>query len=335
MPRISCIIPVYNTEMYLGQCLDSILAQSFSDYEVLMVNDGSTDSSKEICAEYEKRDSRFRLIDKANGGVSSARNSGLCNSSGDYILFVDSDDYVDPDYFRTMLSLVDGREDALGSCCVTLSVDGHDNPDSDDSDVVETYDFEDGSFAVFFERFGARIMGCLVYPRRLLQENHIAFDERLGFNEDTLFNLHAYACCRSIIHTHRCLYTYRINRLSATRKVYVEYSCEKWIVQFNRERDAVSAIAIPEKDRHRHLVCLYYSTINNLITNACAAPSFSDGKAEIREIRRRYFPLLSPTFMDTMRYFRKAPFRAGANLVLVKMRAYRLIRFIRIRNRLR
>ena len=88
--------------MYLGQCLDSILAQSFSDYEVLMVNDGSTDSSKEICAEYEKRDSRFRLIDKANGGVSSARNSGLCNSSGDYILFVDSDDYVESTMFEKL-----------------------------------------------------------------------------------------------------------------------------------------------------------------------------------------------------------------------------------------
>lgn len=93
MTTISVIVPVYNVEKYLPHCIDSILAQTFTDFEVLLIDDGSTDNSGKICDEYAVKDSRIRVFHKKNGGVSSARNLGLEEAKGDYVIFLDSDDY--------------------------------------------------------------------------------------------------------------------------------------------------------------------------------------------------------------------------------------------------
>lgn len=93
-PTISIIIPVYNTEKYLRRCLDSIVAQTYKDFECILVDDGSTDASGKICDEYAAKDNRFKVFHKKNGGVSSARNLGLDNAKGEYIAFCDADDYV-------------------------------------------------------------------------------------------------------------------------------------------------------------------------------------------------------------------------------------------------
>ena len=95
--RISIIVPVYNAEEYLSRCLDSILEQDMTSYEVILVDDGSTDSSSLICDRYSATDPRFRTIHKPNGGVSSARNAGLNLAKGEYLMFVDSDDYIADD----------------------------------------------------------------------------------------------------------------------------------------------------------------------------------------------------------------------------------------------
>ena len=93
MPKISVIVPVYNTEQYLPRCIDSILAQTFTDFELLLIDDGSKDNSGKICDEYAVKDSRVRVFHKENGGVSSARNLGLDNAEGDYLILIDADDY--------------------------------------------------------------------------------------------------------------------------------------------------------------------------------------------------------------------------------------------------
>ena len=88
----SIIVPIYNVEKYLVACLDSILRQTFKDYELILINDGSTDESLKICRTYLNKDKRIKLIDKSNGGLSSARNAGISKAEGDFILFIDSDD---------------------------------------------------------------------------------------------------------------------------------------------------------------------------------------------------------------------------------------------------
>lgn len=105
-PVISIIVPVYNVATYLRECLDSILSQTFSSWECILVDDGSTDESPVICDEYVAKDSRFRVIHKQNGGLSRARNSALQVASGQYIGFVDSDDWIEPEMYERLYSLI-------------------------------------------------------------------------------------------------------------------------------------------------------------------------------------------------------------------------------------
>ena len=98
-PKISIIVPVYNVEQYLPRCIDSILNQSFADFELLLIDDGSKDKSGTICDEYAAKDSRIRLFHKENGGVSSARNVGLDNARGEWLAFIDGDDEITEGYF--------------------------------------------------------------------------------------------------------------------------------------------------------------------------------------------------------------------------------------------
>lgn len=99
MPAITIVVPIYNTEQYLPCCIDSILSQSFTDFELLLIDDGSIDGSGQICDAYAEKDNRIRVFHKENGGVSSARNLGLDNAKGEWVTFVDSDDWIEEDYF--------------------------------------------------------------------------------------------------------------------------------------------------------------------------------------------------------------------------------------------
>ena len=100
-PIISVIIPVYNTEKYLHRCIDSVLAQTYKDFELLLIDDGSKDSSGTICDEYAAQDARVRVFHKENGGVSSARNVGLNHAQGEWVTFVDSDDYIEENFLKS------------------------------------------------------------------------------------------------------------------------------------------------------------------------------------------------------------------------------------------
>lgn len=106
MEKLSVIVPVYNSEKYLQRCIDSIMNQSYPYLQIILVNDGSTDNSLEICQAYAKKDERIKVIDKENGGVSSARNVGLIHTTGSYVTFVDSDDFIDLHMYETKLKIL-------------------------------------------------------------------------------------------------------------------------------------------------------------------------------------------------------------------------------------
>ena len=113
---ISVIIPVYNVEEYLRTCLDSIASQTYSNLEIVLVDDGSTDKSPSICDEYQERDSRFRVIHKKNGGQSSARNEALDVATGEYISFVDSDDWLEPDMYEVLINVINETGADIVAC---------------------------------------------------------------------------------------------------------------------------------------------------------------------------------------------------------------------------
>jgi glycosyltransferase involved in cell wall biosynthesis len=116
MVKLSVIVPVYNVQMYLAKCLDSIINQTFTDFELILVNDGSTDNSREICSRYVQKDSRIILLDKKNEGLSSARNYGLSVSSGKFIAFVDSDDWIDLEMYVSMVEAMEEQNADIVIC---------------------------------------------------------------------------------------------------------------------------------------------------------------------------------------------------------------------------
>lgn len=123
---ISIIVPIYNADCYLRQCLDCIINQSYKNFEVLLINDGSVDDSAIICKEYVETDSRIHYFEKENGGVSSARNLGLKNVKGNYITFVDSDDWVEENYLEVLYNALKENE-------VDVAISSHNYFNMDDN----------------------------------------------------------------------------------------------------------------------------------------------------------------------------------------------------------
>ena len=119
-PQISIIVPVYNVEQYLQSCIDSIITQTYTDWELLLVDDGSPDRSGEICDEYAKKDNRIRVFHKRNGGVSSARNLGLDKAQGEWVTFIDADDYILSDFIKGLYKPIENGvsvDFVHGVCC--------------------------------------------------------------------------------------------------------------------------------------------------------------------------------------------------------------------------
>jgi len=121
MPKISVIVPVYNTEKYIEKCLDSILMQEYDNYEIIVVNDGSTDNSKKIIEKYEKKyPEKIKFFSKENGGLSDARNYGVSKAMGEYLCFIDSDDYIAKDLFKSLEKYIDNEIDLIKYKCILV-----------------------------------------------------------------------------------------------------------------------------------------------------------------------------------------------------------------------
>ena len=133
--QISIIVPIYNTEKYLERCLQSILNQSYRNIEIILVNDGSDDNSLAICNKYKDKDKRIIVIDKKHTGVADTRNIGLEKASGNYIGFVDSDDYIDIDMFKKLIVGAEKYKCDISMC-----------------DLIETYNTNDERFVVVAKR---------------------------------------------------------------------------------------------------------------------------------------------------------------------------------------
>lgn len=193
---ISIIIPVYNTEKYLPACLESVLSQSFSDFEILLVDDGSTDESGRICEVYAQKDDRIRVFHKENGGVSSARNLGLDNASGEWIYFVDSDDQILPGGLQTMIDCISDDVDIILGGYKRFNESGDVVYEIDDR-VVCLMDKRE-SLSTLYARHGKYYdyltYGCIRLLRnRIIQKYKLRFDTEISNKEDTLF-LVQYIC---------------------------------------------------------------------------------------------------------------------------------------------
>jgi glycosyltransferase involved in cell wall biosynthesis len=224
-PLLSVIVPVYNVEEQLSRCVESILKQTYTNFELLLVNDGSKDSSGEICDFYAQKDSRVKVFHKENGGASSARNIGIENAAGEYICFVDSDDYVDENYLSSFF--VDAlTEDKYTLVIQSLinEIDGH---------VVKKTTFYEGlynenEFSKLFCLNNLVSKGytvCKLYNIQIIKNNNLRFNPHIHYNEDLLFMLTYLSYVKNVYLSNKMHYHY-VSTDGSLSKKYNSYESE-------------------------------------------------------------------------------------------------------------
>ncbi len=208
---VSVIVPVFNVAVFLDNCLESIAAQTLSDFECILVDDGSTDGSGALCDKMAEKDKRFKVIHQTNRGVSAARNQGLNAVSGDYVSFIDSDDIVHPEYLGTLLKALTGDDAEIAVCGMSIKgLDGTSAVLAPSRKAVFPIDIS--SIRVFLELERKNLLWgpCIkIYRQDLIERNGIRYDESLSYGEDLVFNLAYFSQVKNVATVPEALYLYR------------------------------------------------------------------------------------------------------------------------------
>lgn len=220
---VSIIIPIYNAEDNISKCIESILNQTYSNIEVLCINDGSKDNSKEILEEYQKKDKRIIIINKNNSGVSDTRNLGIDKAKGDYIMFIDADDYIEKNYIKEMINVANKYE-----CDHVISgyTEVNNNQKKEKTiyrDKEETFDITyPKEFNNALKTFEFNPCWKQLVSRKLLLKNKIKFNKEIKYGEDMLFSLECYVKSKRTMYLKNFGYYYTINETSVMRKKDIE-----------------------------------------------------------------------------------------------------------------
>lgn len=212
MSKVSVIVPIYNSEKVLSRCIESILNQSYKNLEIILINDGSVDRSIEIMREYQKLDSRIKIIDNKNNGVSETRNIGIRNASGDYIQFVDSDDYIELNMIEETLKVMSRENADLVMTGLFLDIEGQNSVDA----IIQTFeekiciDKKEIAREVLKRLNGTYVNSPVnkLYKRCIIEENNINMDKNIDLGEDLIFNLEYLKFCNSVIFAKESYYHY-------------------------------------------------------------------------------------------------------------------------------
>lgn len=239
---VSVIVPVYNVSKYLPKCIDSILAQKYNNIELILVDDGSTDNSYQICLSYATRDSRIKVFSQKNGGPSKARNKGLEESIGEFVTFVDSDDYIKPDYIIDMLAY---KADIV----VTGYINEYENSkkkfrpiEGDRLYTIEKHNNIDGIADIEFD-YRWQGPAAKLYSRTLIEEYGLCFDDSFDYGEDHLFNMlfGMHVTKVAFLNRHNYIYMHRDSKSLTNRSVssrlmfdyiYKLYDCRSKLAEF-------------------------------------------------------------------------------------------------------
>lgn len=230
--KVSIVIPIYNMERYLARCLDSILSQSYQNYEVLLIDDGSVDSSEQIANKY-LHDIRFHYFYQENLGVSAARNKGVNNAVGQWIAFVDPDDYLDTDYLYSLMSNIKPDTDII-SCCAVCDGTGKEIHFFDGDTIFgdEDHSGKVGKKELLLElinvQYGAKtvretaigVPWGKIYRKALFDDNNLRFDTRLFRMQDNIFNMYAFNCSRDVVYIDKPLYIYNLDNIKNFGRKY-------------------------------------------------------------------------------------------------------------------
>lgn len=278
---ISIIVPVYNVEKFLPKCLESIISQSYSNLEIILINDGSQDNSGEICNYYSEKDERIKVIHKENGGVSTARNEGLKIALGDYIGFVDSDDTIEKNMYEVLLEKALENESEI-VCCNYKDVLPNCTRNREHKLQKGLYE----GINVLHSYFQDSIMGTVIwnklYKKQIIEG--LFFDANYSIAEDTLFNYYAFKKANRVYFTNLALYNAEKRQGSATTSLFNEKFFDarkvRRIIAKDIEDQSIKLKAL------RALMSTNFSLLNRIIITG----KFKEEKRDIvKEIQRHKF----------------------------------------------
>lgn len=235
MPKFSVIIPVYNVEKYLDRCISSVTKQTYKEFEIILINDGSKDNSGTICDEYAKKDKRIKVIHQENAGVSTARNVGIKNAFGDYIIFVDSDDFIEINMLEKLNNIIEKNQ----VDCVIYNL----------NNIIDSgFIAEEELIDCMIKLIKSEIVNSpcnKVYKRNIIEEYNIQFDKKIEIGEDLLFNIIYLSKIKNIYFLNCKLYNYiKENNNSLTKKykenkykqlMFVDNKMKKYLKIYNNE----------------------------------------------------------------------------------------------------
>lgn len=238
-PTVSVIVPAYNAEKFIESCVESILRQTYTDFELILVNDGSKDSTSAICHRFAEQDRRITVIDQENGGASSAKNKGLSIAKGSYVEFVDADDIIDQTYMEQLLrgTAEDKADLCVGNMAFVIL---------DKGELVlsrPTPKLHEGMFTLkeylsyYKEYMPHAIVGSpcnKLFRRSIIEEHHLRFDETTKNNEDTWFNLEYLRCCKKVFVSASPFYRYINHQNGSASRKYIDNVIEIYIETYRR-----------------------------------------------------------------------------------------------------
>ena len=324
-PKISIIIPVYNVEKYLHRCLDSVKAQSYSNIEVLLIDDGSKDRSGTICDFYEKIDPRFRVFHIPNGGVSNARNIGLDNAGGEWISFIDSDDFISPQYIENLLKpIISNEQVEFVHGCGTYFTRGQ------AGSVIEEFEDEISSDTVkLFNRFKGFVC-CKLFKRELIDQpvsgSPIRFNSRIRYSEDMVFTLEYVLNVKTYAFSSEVGYFYNSdNNSSATHSIKMSYeeSLYAFKIKYNLEMQFVKDRRIKESDIRNRFELLATALLNILFQLNKLPISLHEKVSKLTgEIQVKKLHILKHLFLPSVTLLtkiclEKRKFRIGLHLLTI------------------
>ena len=330
--KVSIIIPVYNVEKYISRCLDSVINQTLKEIEIILVNDGTKDNSLEICEKYAKQDNRIKIFSKKNEGLGLTRNYGIKRASGEYIGFLDSDDFIDFDFYEKLYN--QALKENVDACfaCIKTYLNSKENPKIEKipfkNDVVSSKELMYNLLHVknYNEYKNEYMSMCVwrsIYKKDIIEEKNILFEsERKFISEDILFNIDFCMASKNISFVRNTYYYYCVNGNSLTT-TYKEDRFEKDIVLYNeiiRRLKKYGEYECVKKGLYSLFLCYDRAEIKQEVF--C---NFKDKKDVLKKIKKI---ITDKSVKEALKYKENESIQRSLYDFLIRLKCVKLIYFI-------
>ncbi|PLS01116.1 glycosyltransferase family 2 protein [Neobacillus cucumis] len=321
IPKISIIVPIYQVEQYLDRCIQSVLNQSFKDFELILVDNGSTDGSSEICNKYGEKDERIKYLQKKHGSIASGRNYGLKHAIGEFIQFLDADDWLTSDMLQKMYDTLLHSHSDLVTCGYQKMYVNELAKEYFVHCEVEDQTYNKKEFlticAKYCENFILYFVWNKLYRAEIIRNNRIRFDESITRSEDVLFNLDYIKNANRFSFIKEPLYIYNRSNVNSTSKGFQIQDVEMQSITYDRIRAYLYQQGVYPSNE-RHLEHQYAVTMFSLIAQA-----YITSLEVSKEVRRNYIKRIlgNGSTQKALQYHSKSGFLAN----IIKFKLYKSI----------